>query len=138
MRKRAPKRQRAAFVADRMYAPTGGKPGREFFVRDREPPSQETEKLDPWPSRESSWAYIRCAAKNHAERGRQEPAHALGDMDPAVVDLREVKAEVRRLYPPGHAFREAILREQDTLPRDEVTMGKMATYLRLLYAVRGS
>ncbi len=57
-------------------------------------------------------------------------------MSAEVVDLTELKAEVRRLLPRGHPIRAALQGEPDFLP---VTEGKavLATYARLLLAGRG-
>ena len=51
------------------------------------------------------------------------------------VDLRGLKDAARRLFPPGHAVREAMLREPDHLPRSEAE-AVLAAYLRLALALR--
>ncbi len=56
-------------------------------------------------------------------------------MSADVVDLTELKREVRRLLPRGHSIRMALEGEPDTLPSAQ---GKavLATYARLLLAGR--
>jgi hypothetical protein len=58
-------------------------------------------------------------------------------MKPAVIDLRPLKEEARRLLPPGNGFRIALLAEPDQLPR-AVALEKLETYLRLALALRGT
>jgi hypothetical protein len=53
------------------------------------------------------------------------------------VDLRPLKAEARRLLPPGNSFRIALLAEPDQLPR-ALALVKLETFLRLALALRGT
>ncbi len=53
----------------------------------------------------------------------------------ALVDFRRLKAEVSRLYPPGHPLREILMREPDLQPRDQA-LGKVEILVRLVFASR--
>ncbi len=53
----------------------------------------------------------------------------------AVVDFRRLKAEVARLYPPGHPLREVLMREPDLQPRPG-GLGKVEILVRLVFASR--
>jgi len=52
-----------------------------------------------------------------------------------AIDIRMVKETARRLYPPGHPLREAILGEPDSLPGSQA-LGKLEAYLRMVLAGR--
>jgi hypothetical protein len=54
-----------------------------------------------------------------------------------TMDLRPLKAEARRLLPPGNGFRVALLAEPDHLPHARA-IEKLETYLRLALALRGA
>ena len=55
--------------------------------------------------------------------------------EPDLVDLREVKAEARRLLPRDHPVRRALEGEPDLLPTDE-GRAKLAAYARTLLSLR--
>ena len=56
-------------------------------------------------------------------------------MTDRLLDLRELKAETRRLLPRGHPIRGALNGEPDSLPAIE-GRAKLGVYLRLVLAGR--
>ena len=52
-----------------------------------------------------------------------------------LVDLRQLKAETRRLLPRGHPIREALQDEPDLLPAEEGRT-KLSVYARVLTRIR--
>lgn len=60
-----------------------------------------------------------------------------GFTHPGPVNLRDIKAGVQRLFPPGHPLREALLREPDELTREDAR-SRLVAYVRLACAYRRS
>ena len=56
-------------------------------------------------------------------------------MSQDLLDLRELKAEARRLLRRGHPIREALEGEPDLLPAEE-GRAKLAVYIRLFLSLR--
>ena len=65
--------------------------------------------------------------------GRGCEVRQLGEPD--LLDLRDLKAEARRLLPRGHPIREALQGEPDLLPAEE-GRAKLASYARILARFR--
>lgn len=58
-------------------------------------------------------------------------------MSRELLDLRELKAEVRRLLQRGHPIREALQAEPDLLPAEE-GRAKLASYARVFSRLQES